>query len=313
MSSRGSLGLAAAAALAVSAAAAPAPAAEFGLSHYLPGAAGDILLAESPLPGLQVANTFWYQNGSVGATVAQGQVTLGLDLDLFLDLASASYTWELPDTSLTYTVAALIPFGKADLTASATGPAGNRVSASGDSFNLSDIYLVPFQLNAKTGDFRFKFAQGVVAPTGAYSVTEPVNLGRNYWSFDTVAAVTWFNADTGTEISLAPGIMFNTTNNATDYKTGTEFHLDFTANQFLTPSFSVGLRGYWYQQLTGDSGSGAVLGPFKSESVGIGPGIFWSPAALDGRLVLLGKYMFDVQAENRFKSDYATLSVAWKF
>jgi len=33
----------------------------------------------------------------------------------------------------------------------------------------------------------------------------------------------------------------------------------------------VGLVGYFYQQITGDSGSGAMLGDFKSRVVGIGP------------------------------------------
>ena len=33
----------------------------------------------------------------------------------------------------------------------------------------------------------------------------------------------------------------------------------------------MGLVGYFYQQVTGDSGSGATLGEFKSRVVGIGP------------------------------------------
>ena len=33
----------------------------------------------------------------------------------------------------------------------------------------------------------------------------------------------------------------------------------------------MGLVGYFYQQITGDSGSSAMLGDFKSRVVGIGP------------------------------------------
>jgi len=112
---------------------------------------------------------------------------------------------------------------------------------------------------------------------------------------------------------VAPGIMFNTKNNKTDYKTGSEFHLDFTINQFLSETFAVGLKGYYYKQVSGDSGSGALLGNFKSESFGLGPGFFWTPKFAGGRLVVQGKWIHDFDATNRFESDYGTLGVAWKF
>jgi len=140
-----------------------------------------------------------------------------------------------------------------------------------------------------------------------------VNLGRNYWGFDTTAASTYFNADIGTEVSIAPGILANTRNDDTNYKTGTEFHLDFMVNQFLFESFAIGVRGYFYRQLTGDSGSGAVLGDFKGEAVGIGPGFIWLPEFAEGKLVVQGKWMTDVHSEKRFDSDYATLTISWTF
>jgi hypothetical protein len=53
----------------------------------------------------------------------------------------------------------------------------------------------------------------------------------------------------------------------------------------------------------GDSGSGATLGDFKSESFAMGPGFVWIPKAGGGRLTVLGKWMHDFSAENRFESD----------
>ena len=60
-------------------------------------------------------------------------------------------------------------------------------------------------------------------------------------------------------------------------------------------------------------GSGAVLGDFESESPGIGPGFFWTPEFAHGKLVVLGKWLHDLEADHRFKSDDGTLAVAWKF
>jgi len=288
-------------------------AAEGASSLYLPGGAGDVLLAYSPEPGLQVVNGLFTQVANVDRAVLQGAVDSGIDLTVVLDIVGASYTFETPVLGGTYSIGAVIPFGYVDLDVSATGPGGGSAGVSDHSFNLADIGVIPLQLNWYVGNFHFKLAQAVFAPTGAYDTANLVNLGRNYWAFNTTSAVTWFNTSSGTEVSIAPGIMVNLTNDDTDYKTGNEFHVDFTVNQFLSETFSIGLRGYYYRQVTADSGSGAILGDFKGESLGLGPGFFWRPKYAKGKLSIVGKVMFDVTATNRFESTYGSLGAAWKF
>lgn len=288
-------------------------AAEGASSHYIPGLAGDMLLAVPPQPGLQAANILYYQSGNVRRAVLQGRVGLALDLDLILDIPAASYTFGQPVLGGAYTMSLAVPFGYANLKGRLTAPGGLVFSRKDDSFNLSDVAITPLQLNWNYGEISYKLAEIIIAPTGGYDINNFVNLGRNYWSFDTVGAVTWFRAETGTEVSIAPGIMFNTKNNKTNYKTGTELHLDFTANQFLAQNFAVGIRGYYYNQITGDSGSGAVLGDFESQALALGPGFVWMPKSGGGKLTVLGKWMHDLHARNRFDSDYFMLTAAWKF
>ena len=290
-----------------------AEAAEGGSSHYLPGTAGDLLIAVAPHPGFLIANTVWFQSGKAGAVASQGVSKLDLNLDIKLNLLAGTYTFDTPVLGGTYTIGAVIPYGYAKLDGGITGPLGRTLNFSADSSSISDMVGIPLQLNWNVDNFHFKVAEMVIAPTGSYKLSKAVNLGLNYWSFDTVGAVTWFNPGSGTEVSVAPGIMFHTKNNKTDYQTGSEFHVDFTANQFLSETFAVGVKGYWYKQVTGDSGSGAVLGSFKSESYGFGPGFFWTPRAAGGKLVIMGKWMHDFDATKRFESDYGTLTVAWKF
>jgi len=292
-----------------------ARAAEGGGSHYLPGAIGDIFLALPPEPGLQAANVLWYQSGTTGSALLEGRASLDLDLSLFLNITSLTYTFEQPVLGGRYTIGAAIPFGHAALDGALTGPAGGRLSFSDDSFALSDIAFTPVQLSWNTGPWSFRLTETIVAPTGAYSTSSDslVNLGRNHWSFNTIGAATWFNPDSGTEMSVAAGIMVNTENPDTNYRTGTEFHADYVVNQFLSDGFAIGLRGYYYQQLTADSGSGATLGDFKSSSYGLGPGFVWIPEFAGGRLSIFGKWMHDFGANNRFESDYVTLTGAWSF
>ena len=62
---------------------------------------------------------------------------------------------------------------------------------------------------------------------------------------------------------------------------GVDARLDWRASQFLSASLQIGAVGYVYDQITGDSGSGANLGPFESRVIGVGPPIgyiFPSPA-----------------------------------
>ncbi len=288
-------------------------AAEGGFSFYLPGTAGDVALAQSSEPGLQVANTVFFQSGDAGAAVLQGKVNAGLDLTMALDIVSASYTFEHEVLGATYTVGAAIPFGYAELEATITTAGGRSFAAERDSFNIADIALVPLELTWTIDNLSIQLGEVIYAPTGAYDVDEVVNLGLNHWGFDTTLAATYFNPETGIEVSVAPGVLFNTENDDTDYQTGTEFHLDFTANQFLSETFALGIRGYYYNQFTGDSGSGARLGDFQGESFGLGPGFVWFPAFAAGKLAVLGKWIHDFDATNRFESDYGTLTVAWTF
>jgi hypothetical protein len=307
------ISLAILAALALFAIGGSAEAAEGGGSHYLPGTVGDIALALVPEPGLQVSNSAFVQFGELGTAVLGGQVDVNVDLDFVLNMVGAAYTFETPVLGGIYSVGAIIPFGYANVDAELRLPGGGTIGDNDDSFDLSDIALVPIQLNWNFGDFSFKLAEVIFVPTGGFDEGSAANLGRNYWSFDTVGAVTWFNTGTATEISVAPGIMVNTKNDDTNYQTGEEFHVDFVGNQFLSDTFAIGLRGYYYRQVSGDSGSGAVLGDFKGESLGLGPGFFWTPEFAGGNLIIQGKWMHDVVDENRFDSDYVTFALSWKF
>jgi hypothetical protein len=289
-----------------------AEAAEGGASHYLPGAIGDFGIAIPPKAGWQIANQVWIQSGDVSRTVQQGQVTAGLDATVVLNLVSAFYTLDVPALGGTFTAGAIIPFGYANVDGSVATTSGSR-GRSDESFNLSDIALVPAQLNWVAGDFSFRITEMIFVPSGGYDKSSLANLGRNYWSFDTSVALTWFQQSTGTEVSIAPGVMLNTENPDTDYKTGSEFHVDVTANQFLSQTFAIGPRGYYYRQVGGDSGAGALLGAFKAESIGLGLGFLWTPAAFEGRMAIAAKWIHDFDATHRIGSDYGQITLGYKF
>ena len=115
-------------------------------------------------------------------------------------------------------------------------------------------------------------------PVGDYNPDRIVNLGDGHASWDNGFGYTYFNATTGFEFSAVSGLTYNFTNPHTDYQNGIDWHVDLEASRFLTKQFYVGAVGYTFNQLTGDTGSGATVGPFISRISAVGPevGVFVS-------------------------------------
>ena len=249
-----------------------AQASEGAASYYFAGGFGSFMVAVPPEPGLSVASQTLMYAGQTSRAVLNGRVTFGLTAFALYEFLGTSYTFEQPVLGARLQISAAVPFPSyATTTVSLQTRSFGTFSGTASDFDIGDSLLNPFALYWNFGELNAKLTQYVVAPTGHYDPNRVVSVGRNYWAFDTQLGLTWFHKATGTELSVLPGIMFSTTNSATDYHSGTEFHLDFMANQFLSPSFAIGIQGYWYKQIEGDSGSGAIFGAFMGESVGIGP------------------------------------------
>ena len=99
---------------------------------------------------------------------------------------------------------------------------------------------------------------------GAYDKDRLANLGLGHGAIDVGGAYTYFNPMNGLEFSATSGFTFNFINTHTGYQNGVDWHLDMALSHFLSKELHIGLVGYIYQQITGDRGSGATLGDFKS-------------------------------------------------
>jgi hypothetical protein len=117
-------------------------------------------------------------------------------------------------------------------------------------------------------------------------------------------------------LAVSGGLDFSTENTTTNYTSGDILHIDFTVAQhlpFLGGSIGVGANGYWYRQITGDSGSGAVLGPFEVEQVGIGPVVAYTRKMGKTTLLIDVKWLPQIGVENTIKGDYVWVKAALVF
>jgi hypothetical protein len=110
-------------------------------------------------------------------------------------------------------------------------------------------------------------------PVGAYNSNRLANTGIGHGAIDTGGGYTYFDPATGREFSTSLGFTYNFANTQTDYQNGIDMHLDWGASQFLSKQLHIGLVGYFYNQISPDTGSGATLGSFESRVGGIGPQI----------------------------------------
>jgi len=135
-------------------------------------------------------------------------------------------------------------------------------------------------------------------PVGVYSSTNLANIGIGHGAIDGGVGYTYFDEKTGHEFSAVMGLTGNFENTATNYTSGIDWHLDWGASQFMTKQFQVGLVGYFYEQLTPDSGCAPIICPFESRVIGVGPqiGYLFPVGDMQGYFNLKGYGEFDNNA-----------------
>ncbi len=263
-------------AIAWAACAGQARASESGASVYLLGTGGPEAAIMPPVQGVFFANTAYYYSGSAGGGkefTLGGHVVADLKANIAADFPSVAW---VPSTDIaggTLMLGAALPGGRptADVSATVVGPLGRPINLeeSDSAFIIGDP-LVTAALGWKFGKISVQASTLLNIPVGDYHPGELANLAFHRWAEDGSLAVTWHDDKSGWDVSGKAGVTFNGENDVTDYRTGTEFHLEGTVEKTLTPAFSIGAQAFYYQQVTGDSGPGAVLGAFEGEDIGVG-------------------------------------------
>lgn len=289
-----------------------AHAGEGGASNYVPGAYGNFGVAIAPPPGFYLQNDFFYYNASAATSALSGAVSLALETEISLDMVTALWVPEYRILGAQYAAGVTVPFLHADLSGTLALAGVGATTRSVDRSAVGDLGIIPFSLFwTLSNNFHLNLYEAIILPTGPYTTSRVLNLGRNYFSFDTVLAATWLDPAMGFEISVVQGIMINTENSDTNYRTGTEYHMDWMLNQFFSPTFALGVHGYAYQQLTGDSGSGAILGDFKGEAFGVGPAFMWVPIIGGTPVKVVGKFMHEFGVRRRFSGTWGQIQVSF--
>ena len=293
----------------------PAYADEGGVSFWFPGQYGSLAAVPSE-PGWSLPLIYFHTTqdaeGSKEFTKG-GKVRLGVEDKADVLIAVPTYVFATPVFGGQAVVSVAGAYGrvKVDADATLTGPGGGVLSGSESDSNTGFADLYPsatLRWNHGVHNTMIYLMGGV--PVGSYDAGRLANIGTNHWSMDAGGGYTYLNTKTGREFSAVAGLTYNFENPDTDYQNGIDAHLDWGASQFLSEQWHVGLVGYFYYQITGDSGDGAVLGDFKSSVNAIGPqvGYLFKMGGKDAYLNLKGYWEFG--AKNRPEGWNAWLTLA---
>ena len=298
-----------------------------------------------PPPGTYFIDVnYFYEGNATGASavgvalrdIGPAAKKLNIQSDLLIETKSKvnakvyynlpSFLWVAPSKVLGGNVGfgAIVPFGSKDvdfdldaLTTLTLGAPINRTFKRGQSVHVDDSStdfgdpVFNTIIGWHEGNWHWNVNALVNVPIGPWSKSSSSNLSFNHWGLATIAAVTWLDPNIGFEVSVAPGFTFNWENPDTDYKTGTEFHVEFALLQHVSQRFAVGVAGFHYQQVTGDGGAGAVLGDFKGRVTALGPVATYNfnLGKIPVSTQLTWMHEFDV--ENRLEGDIGIFTISF--
>jgi hypothetical protein len=262
-----------------------------------------------PIEGVFFANTAYYYSGSSDGGKPfplGGNIVAGVDATIVADFATMLW---VPTTDLAggvLAVGAALPLGQpsVDVSAVITGPLGNQagISVSDDAFVVGDPLLTA-ALGWKRGNLHFTASGLLNIPIGDYREGQLANLAFHRWAGDASLAMSWRDDKSGWDVSGKAGITYNGENEETDYDTGTEFHVEGAIEKAFSPTFSAGLQACHFDQLTGDSGAGATLGPYKGRVAGFGARAAYNFKLAERPATLRLHAVTEFDAVNRLEGD----------
>jgi len=176
-----------------------------------------------------------------------------------------------------------------------------------DNSGLGDITMGGL-LSWHSKNWHFATALDLIVPTGKYDEDDLINPGRNYYMVEPAVGFTYLS-DGGYEASVKAMYDFNTENNATDYKTGQEFHFDYFGGYHFAKSWVAGVGGYYYKQMTDDEVNGVEVDNNRGQVFAFGPALQYQYKNMS----FIAKYQKETKVRNRTEGSKYWLKFIYAF
>lgn len=260
---------------------------ESGGSIYPVGAENYICCALPP-PGLY--GIAWYQHYSADAVRGNGgQVVTPSTFKVTANaiVPRLVYVSPLVVAGASLGVHAILPIVNLDVNVAS----GVQQSKTG----LGDMTFGPVLGWHHSESLHSVFALDIYAPTGAYKKGDVANIGRNHWAFQPVLGVSYIQPH-GLNADLKVMWTHNFKNDDTDYRDGKELIVDYATGWGVGGGWTLGVGGYYYQQLTNDSRDGVAIENNKGRAIAFGPSVRYDSGK---GWFITAKYQDEMSVRNR--------------
>jgi hypothetical protein len=291
---------------------------EGGTTHIIPGATATLADLPGTAPAWFAKPMLMKYHGKASARIPTAVgLTTNLDANATTFAVAVGRTFE--QTVLEgahYTAAVALPYTWLDISADVPLPGGGSAGQSNSVSGFGDMAIVPVMLAWKKDDWQIDAMLPIFAPTGNYQKGRLGNTGLNYWTFDPTVGGIYSNKKTGFNAMAHLGFAINTENSDTQYKSGSMLHLEAVVQQMMPMGKGIltfGAEGFWFEQVSGDSGAGATLGDFKGRTAGLGPLVGYILPMGKEQLVLELKWLAEIETKKRLEGNYVWLKAVYKF
>jgi hypothetical protein len=282
----------------------PAQAIEGTTGHYQLGCNGFLAGVMPPEPGTYFQSFSSFYSGGSGTfdLPIAGRLYENVETSVFVEQLRFTHVTGFSILGADWAVAATLPF--AGVRTSGTELPG-PLRVEDYMANVGDISVAPVILGWHNDLHHWLVGAQVFMPTGDYRTGRLSSTGLNYWTIEPLLGYSFLDKTQGRELTLFLGWDYNTQNPSTGYHSGSELHLDWNAALHMH-NLAVGVGGYVYQQVSGDSGPGARLGPFEGRTYALGPQVMWT--------TMLGipvqfKYLKEFSTANRVQGETFWINV----
>ena len=294
----------------------PAFGSEGASTFYLLGQRGQGAGVLPPVEGVFFALPNYLYSGDASASRGLpigGALSFGVDADIFLTLPTAIWVTSADLFGGDLAFSGTFVYGNADVNAKLALEIPDiiqrEVPLSDDQWAVGDPVFSSL-VGWHGEDYHYLLVASINVPVGSYDAGRLANVSLNRWALDITTAATWMFAQKTMEVSGALGFTFNGENDDTQYETGTEFHLEAAVFYHFSEAFSVGLNGYYYNQISGDSGAGATLGDFEGQVTGLGPGLSGTFQVGPAPVAWSFRYFHEFNVKNRLEGDTGWLTIS---
>jgi hypothetical protein len=190
--------------------------------------------------------------------------------------------------------------------------AGTTAKFDDDKTGFGDLFVQPLWLGWSDTHYDVGVSWSAYLPTGSYDKDDIANVGYGFFTSQIQTPMYYYPFENmATAFMVTPTWEWHSKKIDKAVQPGQNFTIEYGIGQYLHERFEIGISGYHQWQITEDSGDAAVNTDVKDKVSGAGGQFTWW--AKPEEVAIVGKFVQEYGAEDRFQGQFGELNLTWIF